>query len=161
MRGEAMARQLKLLALLEARSDGVELEEAAAELGARRRTVYRDFRVLEDAGVPLTSALEGRRARWRIMPGYRHRLQLSLSWDELVALMSSRQMLAGLAGTMLHDGAVSALEKIRATLPKALAERFRASGLLVTAPEGGRDYHARGEIVRRLVEAIEARQTIS
>src|SRR6266511_646163 len=98
MRGEAMARQLKLLALLEARSDGVELEEAAAELGARRRTVYRDFRVLEDAGVPLTSALEGRRARWRIMPGYRHRLQLSLSWDELVALMSSRQMLAGLAG---------------------------------------------------------------
>src|SRR6266568_498871 len=161
MRGEALARQLKLLALLEVRSEGVELEEAAAELGARRRTIYRDFRVLEDAGVPLTSALDGRRARWRIMPGYRHRLQLSLSWAELVALMSSRQMLAGLAGTMLHDGVVSAVEKVRATLPKALAERFRASGRLVTAPEGGRDYHARGEIVRRLVEAIEARQTIS
>src|SRR6266540_3068574 len=52
MRGEAFARQLKLLALLEVRPEGVEPEEAAAELGTRRRTVYRDFRVLEDAGVP-------------------------------------------------------------------------------------------------------------
>jgi len=106
MRGEAFARQLKLLALLEVRPEGVELEEAAAELGTRRRTVYRDFRVLEDAGVPLTSALDGRRARWRIMPGYRHRLQLSLSWAELVGLLSARQILAGLAGTMLHEGVV-------------------------------------------------------
>lgn len=47
MRGEAFARQLKLLALLEARPPGVELEEATEELGAHRRTVYRDFRVLE------------------------------------------------------------------------------------------------------------------
>src|SRR6266568_5182345 len=142
MRGDAFARQLKLLALLEVRPDGVELEEAATELGARRRTIYRDFQVLEDAGFPLTSARNGRRARWRMMPGYRHRLQLSLSWAELVALMTARQSLAGLAGTMLHEGVVSALEKIRVTLPKGLAERFRASERLVSAPEGGRDYHA-------------------
>jgi len=161
VRGDAFARQLRLLALLEGRPEGVELEEAASQLGARRRTVYRDFRVLEDAGVPLTSARDGRRARWRIMPGYRHRLQLSLSWAELVALMSARQALAGLAGTMLHDGVLSATEKIRATLPRGLAERFRAAERLVSAAEGGRDYHARGEIVRRLVEAIEARQTIA
>ena len=110
MRGDAFARQLKLLALLEVRTQGVELDEAAEELGARRRTVYRDFRVLQDAGFPLTSALEGRRARWRMMPGYRHRLQLSLSWSELVALMTARKLLSGLSGTMLHDAAASALE---------------------------------------------------
>jgi len=161
VRGDAFARQLKLLALLEVRSEGVELEEAAEELGARRRTIYRDFRVLEDAGFPLTSALDGRRARWRMMPGYRHRLQRSLSWAELVGLMAAWPTIAGLGGTMLHEGVVSALEKIRVTLPKGLAERFRASEGLVSAPEGGRDYHARGEIVRRLVEAIEARQTVA
>ncbi len=160
MRGEAFARQLKLLALLEVRRDGVEPEEAAAELGTQRRTVYRDFRVLEDAGFPLTSARDGRRARWRMVEGYRHRLQLTLSWSELVALMTARQVVSGLAGTMLHDGAVSALEKIRATLPKGLADRFRASERLVSAPESGRDYRARGEIVRRLVEAIDARETV-
>ncbi len=161
MRGDAFARQLKLLTLLEVRSEGVELEEAAEELGARRRTIYRDFRVLEDAGFPLTSALDGRRARWRMMPGYRHRLQLSLTWAELIGLMSAQRAVAGLAGTMLHEGVVSALEKIRVTLPKGLADRFRASERLVSAPEGGRDYHARGEIVRRLVEAIEGRQTVA
>jgi predicted DNA-binding transcriptional regulator YafY len=160
MRGEAFARQLKLLALLEVRREGVELEEAATELGARRRTVYRDFRVLEDAGIPLTSALEGRRARWRMIEGFRHRLQLSLSWNELVALMTAREAISGLAGTVFHEGAASALEKIRATLPRGLADRFRASGRLVSAPEGGRDYRPRGEIVRRLVEAIDARQTV-
>jgi predicted DNA-binding transcriptional regulator YafY len=142
------------------RPEGVELEEAAEELGTRRRTVYRDFRVLEDAGFPLTSERDGRRARWRIMPGYRHRLQLSLTWEELFGLMGARQILAVLAGTMLHDGVASALEKIRVTLPKALAERFRASERLVSAPEGGRDYHGRDVIVRRLVDAIEARQTV-
>jgi predicted DNA-binding transcriptional regulator YafY len=146
--------------LLEARPDGLEPEEAADQLGAQRRTVYRDLRVLEDAGVPLTSARDGRRARWRIMPGYRHRLQLSLTWSELVALMAARQALAGLAGTMLHDGAASALEKIRATLPRELAERFRTADGLVSAPEGGRDYSTRSEIVRRLAEAITERLTV-
>ncbi len=160
MRGEAFARQLKLLALLEVRPEGVELEEAAGELGTRRRTVYRDFEVLQDAGIPLTSERDGRRARWRMMEGFRHRLQLSLSWSELVALMTARQMVSGLAGTMLHDGAASALEKIRATLPKGLADHFRASERLVSAPEGGRDYRSRGELVRRLVEAIDERQTV-
>src|SRR6266540_4998978 len=161
MRGEAFARQLKLLALLEVRREGVELDEAATELGTQRRTVYRDFRVLEDAGFPLTSARDGRRARWRMMEGYRHRLQLTLSWCELVALMSARQAVSGLAGTMLHDGAASALEKIRATLPKGLADHFRASEQMVSAPEGGRDYRSRGELVRRLVEAIDGRQTVA
>jgi len=161
MRGEAFARQLKLLALLEVRPAGVELEEAAVELGTQRRTVYRDFQVLQDVGVPLTSGLDGRRARWRIMEGYRHRLQLSLSWTELVALMTAQQMASGLAGTMLHDGAASALDKIRATLPKGLADHFRASQRLVSAQEGGRDYHSRGELVRRLVEAIDDRQTVA
>lgn len=160
MRGEAFARQLKLLALLEVRPEGVGPEEAAAELGALRRTVYRDFRVLEDAGFPLTSALDGRRARWRMVEGFRHRLQLTLTWAELVALMTAREAVAGLAGTMLHDGAASALEKIRVTLPKGLAERFRASERLVSSAEGGRDYAARGELVRQLVEAIDGRQTV-
>ncbi len=161
MRGEAFARQLKLLALLEARPDGVELEEAAGELRTLRRTVYRDFRVLEDAGIPLTSTRDGRRARWRMMEGFRHRLQLSLTWSELVGLMTARQMVSGLAGTMLHDGAASALEKVRATLPRGLAEHFRASEMLLSAQGGGRDYGARGELLRRLVEAIDTRQIVA
>jgi predicted DNA-binding transcriptional regulator YafY len=160
MRGEASVRQLRLLQLLQARPEGVEVDEAAGELGTLRRTVYRDFRVLEDAGFPLTSERDGRRARWRMVEGYRHRLQLSLSWSELVALMTARRALSGLAGTMLHDGAASALEKVRVTLPKPLAERFRASESMVSAQAGGRDYHSRGEFVQLLAEAIDERRTM-
>ncbi|MHB8875392.1 MAG: helix-turn-helix transcriptional regulator [Myxococcaceae bacterium] len=160
MRGEAFARQLKLLSLLEVRPEGVELDEAAGELNARRRTVYRDLRVLEDAGFPLTSALEGKRARWKMVEGFRHRLQLSLTWAELVALLTGRELLGGLEGTVLYDGAASALVKIRATLPRGLAERFRASERQVSAARGGRDYRSRGELVRRLVEAIADRRTL-
>ncbi len=161
LRGDAFARQWRLLALLEARPDGLEPDEAAEQLGMLRRTVYRDLRVLEDAGVPLTSARDGRRARWRILQGYRHRLQLSLTWSELFALMVARRGIVGFAGTMLHDGAASALDKIRATLPRDLAERFRAADGLVSAPAGGRDYGARSETVRRLVEAVSGRETIA
>lgn len=160
MRGEAFSRQLRLLALLEVRPNGIELEEAAQQLGARRRTVYRDFRVLEDAGFPLTSDRDGRRARWKILPGYRHRLQLSLSWTELVALMTARGAISGLSGTMLHDGVESSLEKIRATLPKGLADHFQKATGIVSSLRGGRDYRSRGELVRRLVEAIDASETI-
>ncbi len=161
MRGETFSRQLRLLALLEKRPEGVEIEEAAGELGTRRRTVYRDFQVLEDAGVPLTSSRDGTRARWRIMEGFRHRLQLSLTWSELLALMTARQVMSGLAGTVLHDGTASALEKIRVTLPKGLADRFRGSERLVSAPAGGRDYRSRGELVQRLVVAIDERKTVT
>jgi predicted DNA-binding transcriptional regulator YafY len=95
------------------------------------------------------------------MEGYRHRLQLSLTWSELVGLLTARRSVEGLAGTVLHDGAASAIEKIRATLPRPLADRFRAAEPLVSAPAGGRDYGTRGELVRQLVEAVDQRQTIA
>jgi hypothetical protein len=69
VRGEAFARQLELLALLEARPEGVEPEEVAGELGALRRIVYRDFRVLEtliqsrDVSVPRLRYEAGRTIR--------------------------------------------------------------------------------------------------
>lgn len=160
MRGDAFARQLRLLALLEGRPEGLAPDEAAEEIGARRRTIYRDFRVLEDAGFPLTTLRDGRHARWRMMPGFRHRLQLSLTWSELVGLLAARKLASGLNGTLLHDSAASALEKIRATLPKGLADRFRSADRLVSAQAGGRDYRSRADTVRNLLSAVDSRRTV-
>ncbi|MCI0574481.1 MAG: HTH domain-containing protein, partial [Myxococcaceae bacterium] len=160
MRGEAFVRQLRLLQLLEARKQGLELEEAAEELGTGRRTVYRDLRVLEDAGIPLHAEQQGRRARWKMMEGFRHRLQLSLTWSEMFALSVGSKVLEGLSGTIFHTSAVSALEKIRASFPRAVAERVRAQEALVSADTGGRDYQPRAELVRLLVESIDARRTL-
>jgi predicted DNA-binding transcriptional regulator YafY len=159
-RGDAFIRQLKLLQLLESRSSGLEIDEAADALHTGRRTVYRDFEVLEQSGIPLVAEHEGKRARWRMMDGYRHRLQIALTWSEVLALSTGGRLLAGLSGTLFHEGAVSALEKIRATLPKALASRVRATEANVSAASDGHDYRARGDLLRRLTEAIEQRRTI-
>lgn len=160
MRGTAFARQLRLLQLLESRSNGLELKEAAEALGTGRRTVYRDFEVLEEAGIPLVAERDGKRARWRILEGYRHRLQLSLTWSEVLALSTGGRLMAGLAGTFFHEGALSALEKIRATLPRGLSERVQAAEATVSAARGGHDYQPRAALLRRLTEAIEQRRTV-
>lgn len=160
MRGDKLTRQLRLLHLLDARPDGVEVEEAAEELGRGRRTVYRDFEVLQSSGVPLVVEREGKRARWRMMEGYRHRLQLSLTWSEVLALSTGSELMAGLAGTVFHESAVSALEKIRATLPRAVSERVRSTKARLSTSSGGHDYAARGRLLELLIEAIDRRRTV-
>jgi predicted DNA-binding transcriptional regulator YafY len=115
---------------------------------------------LEDSGFPLLSDRDGRQARWKMMEGYRHRLQLSLTWSELLGLLVASQLLGGLEGTVFFDGTSSALEKIRATLPKAMADRFRASTRVASAARGGTDYTGRTEITRRLLEAVDGRKTV-
>jgi biotin operon repressor len=57
-----LARQQRLLRLLDERKE-LSVEHAAAELGCSRRTVYRDFLVLSETGVPLYQEPEGRRVR--------------------------------------------------------------------------------------------------
>jgi predicted DNA-binding transcriptional regulator YafY len=155
MRGKAFARQLRLLQLLESRSGGLEIGEAADELNTGRRTV-----VLQGEGIPLEVERDGKRARWRMMEGYRHRLHIPLTWSEVLALSTGSRLMAGLAGTLFHESAVTALEKIRATLPKGLSERVRAAEATVSTAKGGHDYEPRGALVRQLTEAIEQRITV-
>jgi hypothetical protein len=51
-RGDHFARQWRLLQLI-VRPTGLVVEEAARELGCAVRTVWRDLRVLQDAGFPI------------------------------------------------------------------------------------------------------------
>lgn len=134
--------------LLDERKE-LSVEHAAAELGCSRRTVYRDFLVLSETGVPLYQEPEGRRVRWRLVEGPKRRLSITLSFSEMLALTAGRDLLAGLVGTFFHEAAISALEKVRAALPEPLLARADASAELVMADKRPlRDYRGRGEIVR-------------
>jgi len=135
--------------------------EVARELGYTTRTLYRDLVVLERVGVPIYQERVGNAARWRVVEGYRRRLSLTLSWSEVLALTAGRSLLAGLSGSMFHESAVSGLAKIRRALPEALAARADAAGALLSASSGAaHDYTQRDEIVQRLIEAIERRETV-
>ena len=156
-----LARQQRLLRLLDERRE-LSAEKAAAELGCSRRTIYRDFLVLSETGVPIYPETEGRRVRWRLVDGPKRRLSITLSFSEMLALTAGRDLLAGLTGTFFHEAAITALEKIRAALPNPLLARADATADLALAEKRpARDYRGRGEAVRTLVDAIDLRETVS
>ncbi len=139
----------------------VSVSAAANELGCDRKTVYRDLQVLEQIGVPLYQEERGPLSRWRVVDGPRRKLSLTLSWSEMLALTSGRDLLAGLAGTFFHEAAITALEKIRAALPDEMAARARAAAdVLITDRRPAHDYGGRGDLVRGVAEAIRSCQTV-
>ncbi len=158
-RGDSLARQLSLIQLIESRRE-LEVDEAARVLDCSRRTVYRDFHVLERIGVPLYQDESRERVRWRLVDGYRHRLTLSLSFSEMLALTAGRELLAGLAGTLFHEAAVSALEKVRSALPPEVRARADAAGSRLSAEGGRGDLHAKNRLVEAVVRALDAQETV-
>jgi predicted DNA-binding transcriptional regulator YafY len=160
LRGVAFTRHLRLLNILNLRREGVEVDEVARELEIGRRTIYRDLEVLQESGFPLVNDQDGRKTRWKIDEDYRHRLHLALNWHELFALVTATDALAGLRGTILHDSLKQALDKIRATLPRDLAQRCLRFAQMASAEPGGRDYSIRGAALRALAEAIEVKKTV-
>ncbi len=129
-RGNQLARQWQLLQLL-GRLSGLPVGQAAHNLGCSVRTVWRDLRVLQDAGFPIYDepAADGRRGVWKVEPGLQKRLPVPLSLSELVALLVSRDLLAPAGAGPFGPAVTSVFEKIRALLtPRALdlIDRMRA-----------------------------------
>jgi proteasome accessory factor B len=159
-RGDSLARQLSLIQMLDERRELV-VAEVAQELGSTQRTVYRDLAVLERVGVPIYQERRGGRARWRVVETYRRRLALTLTFSEILALAAGRDLLAGTTGTLFHESAISALEKIRAALPTEIAKRAMAAAQHLSAATGGaHDYRRSSEVVQQLVAAVERRETV-
>lgn len=154
-RGDTAARQLKLLLLIDERRE-LEVPRVAEELGYTVRTVYRDLQVLQDIGVPLYQEKTGRRARWRVVEKYRQRLTLSLTWSEMMALTAGRALLSGLSGTLFHESALTALEKVRGALPPALLNRVETASKRLSGSAGIRHlYDDKREVLSALLEAVE------
>src|SRR3989338_6157371 len=128
-RGNQLARQWRLLQHLD-RPAGITVADAARELGCVVRTIWRDLRVLEDAGFPIydEKAPDGQHGLWRVREEFKRRLPLKLSLAELAALLMSRELL-GPAGASVRGPAVaSAFDKIAEVLSRdavGLLERMR------------------------------------
>jgi predicted DNA-binding transcriptional regulator YafY len=116
-RGNQLTRQWQLLQLLD-RAAGIAVDDAARGLRCTVRTVWRDLRVLEDAGFPIYDEpqADGRRSVWWIQEDFHLRLPLKLSLSELAALVMSRELIApaGLLGPVVG----SAFEKIEGVLSR-------------------------------------------
>lgn len=128
-RGGQLARQWQLLQLID-RPAGVTADDAAASLRCAVRTIWRDRRVLEDAGFPIYDerAADSPRTVWRFEPDFKNRLPLKLTLTEIAVLVMSRELLAPYGVSQLGPGLASALDKITGVLSRdalALIERMR------------------------------------
>ncbi len=161
-RGGQLVRQWQLLQMIE-RPTGVTVEDASAELECSIRTVWRDLRVLQDAGFPLfdEKSAGGRRTRWQILPEFRASLPLKLTLAELAALLMSRELLAPLGVSLLGPAVQSAFDKIAGVLSRdALKIIDEMRGTLGVRALGAKLQLPVADYIPKLHEALLNRRTV-
>lgn len=131
MRGIQIARQWKILRLLEARSQGVGLNELSVEFEVSLRTIYRDLNALQEAGYPLYNERNGKNAVWKLVESFRKHFPLPLTEAELMALCLSRDILGFFEGTIFYDGIETLFQKVKSSqLPANRTRLDKFSGTL-------------------------------
>lgn len=124
-RGEPLIRQWNLLKALQAHRFGISAEELAERLECDKRTVQRDMKVLREVGFPVEHEVRdfGKRF-WKLSGRFIESDELMLSITEMLSLFLCQQLLSPLSGTQFGDGLVTALDKIKALLPKKALKYF-------------------------------------
>ena len=154
MRGDQIARVLKLVHLLQGR--GRTLQQLRAELGVTKRTVQRDIQVLEQTGFPVTSEQRNRSIYWRLAYDPVLEGPLDLTQQERMALYFSRGLLKPLAGTPFFEAIESALAKIGAGISApghTLLHSF--DNQIGIAAFGTKDFTRSREVIAALTRAIQ------
>jgi predicted DNA-binding transcriptional regulator YafY len=144
---------VRILALLRVLGQGRRptVHELAAEFRTRRETIYRDLRVLQDAGYPITGDERGRLSRPRLISSQVPDIRFSP--PELDALLLAiAQAQAALPSTELLSSAALKLkalaESVADAVPPGLDEMFD------TWTCGWKDYRAHEDRIALLIEAI-------
>ena len=66
MRGTQLARQCKIIRILESRKTGITINDLASQLDVPVRSVYRDLEAIQEAGFPLYSERDGKSSVWKM-----------------------------------------------------------------------------------------------
>ena len=156
---QQLLRQWNLLQLLADSCIGIPLLELAAEFETSDRTIRRDIAVLQAAGFPLEEVIGERNLkRWKMKPFSE---QLHFNYSDMIAVILSRRFLEPLAGTPFWEGHQKIYRKVRGALGDH-AVRFceRMQQVIRISGFGGGDYSKRGQIIDRLLQAMEDRRRV-
>lgn len=127
------------------------------------RTIWRDRRVLEDAGFPIYDerAPDSPRTIWRFEPDFKNRLPLKLTLTEIAVLVMSRELLAPYGASLLGPALMSALDKITGVLSRdalALLEGMRET--IGVRMVGAKLQLPAGDFVPRIQQALVDRRRL-
>lgn len=154
MRGSQMARQWRLLRLIESRRHGITAADLARELEIPLRTVYRDLEAIQEAGFPLYSERDASGSIWKLMDSFKKQMPLPLTPTELMALHISSDVLSAFNGTFFHASIQSVLKKVKASLsPETLRYVDGISGKLTANFGPARTFSGLKETIKAVTEA--------
>lgn len=128
------------------------VHELAAEFRTRRETIYRDLRVLQDAGYPITGDERGRLSRPRLMSSSRMP-EIRFSTPELDALLLAvAQAQAALPNAESLSSAALKLKAIAESESDAVTPSL--DEMFQTWTCGRKDYRAHESCIAIVIEAI-------
>lgn len=153
MRNAEVIRQWKILKRIEA-GRYVSTQALADEHGVTERTIRRDIEALQEAGFPLYDERSDGRKIWRLVEGYKQRLNQTFTLSELAALYFGKNLMSFLGGSPFARDLESAFAKIREALPaRALPYLSRIQDLFAVRPEPWKDYSKKKDVIAGLIDA--------
>ncbi|MEE9128568.1 MAG: WYL domain-containing protein [Phycisphaerales bacterium] len=150
-----VARLIRLIGLLRSTTDAIKADELAVQLGVSRRTIFRDLKLMQKAGVTYTS-----------VPGQGYRIdpdaftaQLDLGPVEALGLMLLAKLAEAAPNQPLFRPAASAIAKMIAQLPAPARTVYQDLMSSVSISPGAVDFsHDDDEHYRSLQYCIEERK---
>src|SRR5690242_4660032 len=144
---------VRVLALLRVLGQGrrATVHELAAEFRTRRETIYRDLRVLQDAGYPITGDERGRLSRPRLMSSQVPDIRFSAPELDALLLAIAQAQAALPSADLLPSAALklkALAESVADAVPPGLDEMFD------TWTCGWKDYRAHEGRIALLIEAV-------
>ena len=154
MRGEQLARQWRLLRLIESSKNGLTVAELSDREGVVPRTIYRDLEALQEAGFPLYAERVDRAHRWAFIDTFKFQVPQPFSLTELMSLHLYGDLVRVFKGTEFYDSLESLFKKVRATLPPqtiAYLDRIQSTFRVGIRPY--KEYGKFGEILHHINQA--------
>jgi predicted DNA-binding transcriptional regulator YafY len=158
-RGNQIARQWRILRLLESTRTGLRAREIHDALGGgmSERTIFRDLQHLQEAGFPLFFEDE---SRWRVLTHGEGGYSVPVAPSELLALLLSEELLAPMRSAEVVCALAGLRQKVAVMLsPKGRAYAAEIKDHLVATFVGPGDY-ADGTIVPAIEEAIQLEHSL-
>jgi len=161
MRGAQLARQWKIIRLLESRKRGLSAKVIAEELEADLRTVYRDLDAIQEAGFPVFTDKVGRNVYWKLLDGHKSGIAIPFTLTELMSLHMSQEILGVFEGTVFQESIETLFGKVKASLsPETVRFLEQIAGNLKVGVSPHKDYKAFKELIACASEATAQRKCI-
>jgi len=161
MRGDQLARQWRVLRLIEANGGGLTVAEIAQREDISLRTAYRDLEALQDAGFPLYCEKADGKSRWAFVESYRFKVPQPFTLTELMSLSLYSDLVKIFKGTPFYDSMESLFKKLRSALPPqtlGYLESMQSSFQVGVKPYT--EYGLYREIINQLNEAVVERRRV-